>query len=239
MNEAKPAEPVSLLIVIPYWDGDIAMAKEMVKLIADLQPDHAKREAEILLVNRQDCKADPGMIACLKSKFNVHTLKSFSPMVGWPQGCNGMFGSAMIHVSQNMPVYGGVFWMEADCTPMRPSWHSELAAAWRARKPLTKVMGWIGDCNGDGTGFHITGCAVYDTKIAQILPDITMSCIAPWDYEHRNLIMGVGEKTTLIENCYRRAEPDPALLESGYAVVHGFKNDSLLKMVREKNLTKS
>jgi len=239
MNEAKPPKPVPILIVISYWDGDKNLAKKLVDLIVGMQSAHAQREAEVLLVCRQDCKIDKDMVAKLATRFNVHTLISFSPFKGWPQGCNGMFSSAMIHISQWMGEYEAVYWMEADCVPMRPSWYHELTAAWRARGPMTKIMGWIGDCDGGGNGTHITGCAIYHPKIAVLLPQITSSCTIPWDYEHRRLIIGVGERTNLIENAYRAVNATPATLDLPFAVIHGFKDESLLDLVSRKYLTKS
>lgn len=237
MTQAKPAEPVPLLVVIAYWEGDKNLARKLVNLIVGMQAVHAKREVEIMLVCRQDCKIDKEMVAKLATRFNVHTHVSTSPFKGWPQGPNGMFASSMIHISQWMKPYGGVFWMEADCVPMRPSWYTELSNNWKRRKASTRIMGWIGDCHGDGTGVHITGCAIYECKIAKILPCITASCTAPWDFEHRKAMVSVGERTPLIENAYRARNATEATAALPFAVIHGFRDESLLDLVSKKYLT--
>jgi len=131
MTQSKPPSIIPILVVISYWEGDKNLAKKLVNLIVGMQSEHAKRSVEIMLVCRQDCKVDLEMVGKLSTKFNVHTFLSKSPFRGWPQGCNGMFASSMIQISQNMNPFGGVFWMEADCVPMRPSWYSELSSAWR------------------------------------------------------------------------------------------------------------
>lgn len=223
-----------MMIAIPYWEGDKALAKKLIDLIVGMQTERAGNEVEFLLVYRQDSKIDPQMLTKLRTRFNAQGFQSTSPFRGWPQGCNGMFSSTMIHICQHNVNCSMVYWMEADCVPMRPSWYKELLEAWRKRAPTTKVMGWMGDCNGNGTGVHITGCAMYDAKIVKIIPRIVTSCVMAWDYEHRDAIVGVGERTSLIENAYKSTGATQATLDLPFAVIHGFKDESLLNLVAQK-----
>jgi hypothetical protein len=238
MTPAKPPPPCEVLVAISFWDGDRELCRKMVDLIVDLEPVHVGRRAGILLVHRQDCKVDNEMVAKLKTRFDVLVHKSDSPNRGWPQGCNGMFSSTILHVRRWKIPCKCIYWMEADCTPMYPGWFDDLAQAWRERKPMTLVKGWTGDCNGDGTGWHITGCALYDPEIAIKMPFITSTAGGAWDYEHRRAIMARGERTTLIENWYRKNKAPDSLMDKKYAVVHGIKDGSLCDMVRKKYLTR-
>jgi hypothetical protein len=238
MNSGKPYPPFPVLIVIPYWSGDKEVCRKMIDLMVDLEPEHVGRRAAVLLTHRQDEeRVDKEMVLKLKTRFNLYTLRSTSPQRGWPSGCNGMFGSAMIHVHVwNIPC-DCIYWMESDCTPMYRGWFDDLANAWARKKPMTLVMGWEGDCNHDGTGHHITGCALYDPHIAIKLSDITICDGVAWDYQYRKQIMAVGEKTLLIENAYKSKKATKRMMECGYAIVHGVKDGSLCDMVRRKYLT--
>lgn len=227
---------VGILIVIPYWQGDQVTAKEMCRVIAGLQANHAGTTAHVMLVARQDVKMDHDMINIISKKFNTLTHLSASPLRGWPNGSNGIFGDSMIRISNSKfdKTYETVFWMEPDCVPMRPNWFWDLVIAWRGRHPTTKIVGCRHDCNGDGTGDHITGCAMYHPNIARILPQICKSDHIAWDYQHRAAIVRMGGPTNQIANRYKGRNVEPTILNDPAAVIHGIKDYSLIKLVAKK-----
>lgn len=234
MNLAKPAPKIPILIVISYWDGDRDLARQMAALMADLQPHHVGRAAEVLIVCRQDSMIDQSIVEKLKTRFTVRTRVAGSPLRGWPGGCNGMFGSACIHISQSLNAYDCFFWMEADCVPMYCNWFADLHGEWVRRPKGTHIVGCKADANGDGSGWHITGCALYDCSISRIIPGLTTCTRQAWDWQFKHKIIEVGHHTNAIALKYKTTEPDAAMVESHYTVVHGWKNNWLINAVRAK-----
>lgn len=229
---------IPILICLPYWEGDRYQAVELCRIVAGLQSGHAELNAHVMLINRQDCMPDPHMVDIISQKFHVHTFQSRSPLKGWPQGSNGMFGSTMIHIANSFKdKYECVYWMEPDAIPLCPNWSWNLVQAWRAKHPKALIIGCRSDCNGDGTGDHITGCAIYHPNIARLMPYLTTCSGTAWDYEFRSDIVQVGGHTNLIENWYRARNAEPGILDRtkvGVNIIHGFKDDSLINLVKNK-----
>ena len=227
---------VPILICIPFWKGDQGQAIELCRIIAGLQAAHAAQTAHVMLINRQDCPMDTNMVKIISSKFNTLTYKSPSALRGWPSGPNGMFGTTMIHIANQFAKnYECVFWMEPDCVPLKPNWFWDLVLEWRRKHPKAKIVGCRHDCNGNGTGDHITGCALYDPNIARIMPAITRCCNIAWDYALRDRIVAIGGSTKLIQNRYRQINvPAGAIEEPGVSVCHGVKDRSVVNAVVRK-----
>lgn len=228
-----------MLICIPFWNGDKAQAMDLCKLLAGLQSHHVGPTAHIMLVARQDCTHDTNMIKIVMAKFNTFTFVTTSPLRGWPNGPNGMFGSTMVHVANNgKNKYECVYWMEPDAIPLCPNWFMDLLQAWRTRHANALIIGCRSDCNGDGSGDHITGCALYHPNIARLMPKLTSCTGQAWDYRFRADIVARGGHTHLIENWYRANNANPDVVERasthGVRIVHGFKDRSLVEAVAKK-----
>ena len=227
-----------MLICIPFWQGDISRAFDICRIIAGLQPHHVGPQAHVLLVARQDCKHDANMIKIVMPKFNTFTFVSNSPQKGWPNGPNGMFGQTLIHVANNAKnKYESIYWLEPDAVPLCPNWFNDLLGEWRRRHPKTLVVGCRGDCNGDGSGDHITGCAIYHPNIGRIMPKLTSCSGQAWDYKYRSDIVAVGGHTNMIENWYNAKNADPGIVDRvnmGVRIIHGFKDRSVVEAVAKK-----
>jgi hypothetical protein len=52
-----------ILICLGFWEGDKAMAKDVCRLMADLQTDPVGSAAQVMLCYRQDCALDKDMLA--------------------------------------------------------------------------------------------------------------------------------------------------------------------------------
>lgn len=237
---SRPPPPkVPLLAVIAFWKGDQGEAIELCRLLSGLQTTHCGQEVHIMLVNRQDCQMDPNLVKIAAQKYNVITHQSSSPLKGWPNGSNGMFSSSMIYVATSLKNrYETVYWMEPDAVPIHPNWHRALIHAWRTRHPSAWIVGCRHDCDGNGKGDHITGCALYDPEIAKKLPKITASCHIAWDYEHRAPIVRNGQGTHIIANHYKAKGMTMGtlddLLKQGVVIAHGYKDDSVRRCVKAK-----
>lgn len=235
----RPIPIVPLLVVIAFWERDQGDAIELCRLLCGLQEKHAGQEVHIMLVNRQDCKMDPNLVKIAAQKFNVLTHRSTSAQRGWPMGCNGMFASSMMHIGMRLKNrYETVYWMEPDAIPIHPNWHRALVHAWRKRHPSALVVGCRADCNGDGSGDHISGSCLYHPEITKKIPQIVATKGAAWDYEHRAVIVRNGQHTNLIANHYKARNILPAtiedLLKQGVVILHGTKDRSVINYVRTK-----
>ena len=228
-----------MIVCIPFWQGDKDKAMDLCKILAGLQSHHVGSLVHILLVARQDCQHDVNMIKIVMAKFNCFTHVTNSPLRGWPNGPNGMFGNTMVHIANNNKKnqYECIYWMEPDAIPICPNWFMDLLHVWRTRHPKTLIVGCRGDCNGDGSGDHITGCALYHPNIARLMPKLTGVTGQAWDYRYRAEIVQVGGHTHLIENHYNARNADPGIMERaklGVRIIHGFKDRSMVINVGKK-----
>lgn len=227
-----------MIIAIPFWNGDKQQAINLCKILSGLQGHPIGEVAHILLVARQDCSHDQRMLDALKPKFKVFTFIANSPMRGWPGGCNGMFSEAVRHIGNNAKnLYEVIYWMEPDAIPICPNWFMDLLHEWKHRNPGVLVRGCRSDCHGDGSGDHITGCALYHPKIARLMPELTRCQVAAWDYEHRKKIVEKGQHTHTIENWYnQRNLPEDVInrADIGVRIIHGVKDLSVVNAVAKK-----
>lgn len=227
-----------MLVCIPFWNGDKAQAMDLCKILAGLQDHHVGNICHVMLVARQDCSHDVNMIKIVMAKFNTFTHITTSPLRGWPNGPNGMFGSTMSHICHNgKNKYECVYWMEPDAIPLCPNWFMDLLHVWRNRHIDAWVIGCRSDCNGDGTGDHITGCALYHPNIAKLMPEITSCTGQAWDYKYRAKIVARGSHTPLIENWYAKRNAPPDIIDRvnvGVRIIHGFKDRSVVDQVAKK-----
>lgn len=236
MKSAK-APNYPILITLPYWSGDADMMRSVVKLCVGLQKEHVRRSCAFMLVARRDTPMDQDMVKLLATRFDVFTHQSNRFEKGWPQGPNGIFASTIIEVANRRNDVDCMFWLETDCVPMRPDWHQVLASEWRNRKPGVLVVGCKTTVDGSADSSHITGCALYDPKIALKMKVLTACSAGAWDWEHRRKILGVGQHTDRVHMIYRGKNADPKLVtqKNPPAVLHGIKDDSLLRLMSQKH----
>lgn len=229
-----------MLVCIPFWGGDKDKAMDLCRILVGLQSHHVGNIVHVLLVARQDCAHDQNMIKIVMAKFNCFTHVARSPLRGWPDGPNGMFGGTMIHIANNNKKnqYEVVYWMEPDAIPLCPNWFMDLLHAWRTRHIKSLVVGCRGTVDGSSQSDHITGCALYHPNIARLMPELTSCTGMAWDYKFRAKIIANGGHTPLIENFYNHKNADPLLvvdrLSKGVRIIHGFKDRSVMDLVAQK-----
>lgn len=227
---------VPILICVPFWEGDKDQAIDLLRIIAGLQAGHAGQTAHILLVARQDINIDPNMIKIISPKFNIFTYKSQSPLRGWPQGANGMFGSSMIYIANAFKdKYECVYWCEPDAIPVCPNWFWCLVEEWRKKHTEALIVGCRSTIDGNSQTDHVTGCALYHPNIARLMPYLTNCQTVAWDYQHRAKILQVAGSTPIIQNRYGQRNLDHAVInEAGVVVIHGVKSDCIVRAVKAK-----
>lgn len=228
-----------MLVCVPFWQGDKDRAMDLCKILSGLQPHHVGSLVHVMLVARQDCSHDENMIKIVMTKFNCFTHVTNSPLRGWPNGPNGMFGNTMIHIANNnrKNQYEVVYWMEPDAIPICPNWFADLLHAWRSRHPKALIIGCRGQIDESTTSDHITGCALYHPDIARLMPKLTGCTGEAWDWKHRAEIISVGGHTNTIENWYNAKNAEPGIVDRanlGVRIIHGHKDRSVIEHVAKK-----
>lgn len=229
---------MSMLICIPFWHGDKAQAIDLCKILTGLQQYPVGAAAHLMLVARQDCLHDQNMIKIAMTKFNTFTHVTNSPLRGWPNGPNGMFGNTMVHISNNCKnKYDCIYWMEPDAIPLCPNWFADLHHAWKNRHQNVLVLGCRGQVDESTTSDHITGCAMYHPMIARLMPKLTSCTGQAWDWKFRSEIIAVGGHTHMIENFYKATNLPMDIVnraDLGVRILHGCKDRSVVNSVAQK-----
>lgn len=234
--KSAPPPNYPILITLAYWHGDADMMRSLVKLCVGLQKEHAGRSCAFMLIARRDTPIDQDMVRLIATRFDVFSYQSNRFEKGWPQGPNGVFASTIIEVAKRRNDCDCMFWLETDCVPMRPDWHKILANEWKKRGNNVNIVGCSTTVDGNERTRHITGCALYDQKIALKLTKLIGPGHDAWDWGCRREMLGMGKNTEKVWLKFRYPTADPEWMNHSDppAIIHGVKNKSLQNMVAEK-----
>jgi len=256
-SNAAATKKAKLLVCIQFYEGDRDAAEGLALLIADLERTRC-HDADILLVNRADCRPlGPTVKTKLAAKFNKvleHKCRR-TDAKGYPHGPNQMFSDLVMLMGQRPLVedYYAFVNLETDCVPTRPGWISELAEAWRAAKLTGKsVIGFI----HDNPIPHLNGVAVWASEIMAIVGNkylIGSSPSVAFDIWQAKRIEPHAAATPLIRFSYRKETITPAELFATHphspsdkrikeqqiapCLYHGVKDDSARAAVRARHIT--
>lgn len=237
--------PKKILLALQFWDGDKEQAMKVARLVADLQPGICEI-ADFMFVARFDCTQDQRTIEHVSRKFNVqHFINQRFRGAEWPHGCNQLAFGTLDYVytkmeSKRIPDYKAVLLFEADSAPMHPAWISALSEEWD--KKDVKVLGHLLAHGPDGKG-HVNGNCLISTDKAFLkwLCRDVGGCTphAGWDWVLAPKFRQKGwADTPLIRSWYNQrgmtAETFETASRQGMALLHGFKDDSLLRHVRAR-----
>lgn len=235
-----------ILLLLQFWEGDRDQAMRTARLIADLQPGFCDI-ADFMFVARFDSTNDGKTMDYVSRKFHVHShVNTGRRGVGWPSGCNDLFFGSIDHVyshrlAERLPDYKAVLTFEADCCPLHPEWVSTLSAAWD--KAGTKMYGPV--VSGPGMNEHCNGNTFVSGDLEHLrwLAREIGGCSphVGWDYLLYPKFLARGVKNAPeMRSIYRAIGFTPEvfakLRQQGVSFVHGVKDDSLEKIVREKFL---
>lgn len=245
----KKEQPVSekFLITIPFWSGDKSQAGQLAKLLADLEPKHSDR-ADILLVNRFDTPGlGPEAIKYISRKFNVLQHRSARKETGWPSGCNGLFFGMLEYVyhmleAGKIPRYRAIFNMASDVVPLRKDWlaylHDEWTALQKSKHPVKFAGAFI-----ENSKDHINGDAAFLSSdldfLRWLIKDVGgIKVRAGWDwilagdFRSRGWANVEGIRSLWQTPTMTKPEAENWLKQKVY-MIHGVKDDSLLRHARE------
>lgn len=195
---------MKILIALQFWAGDRGASIRLAKFLADLETTHSN-EADLLLVNRFDCKPlQPDTIRLLSRKFNVYTYQTRARVTGWPHGCNAMWISTIEWVRSmsyggKTPNYKAIFTCEGDGAPVYQNWIARLHAAWDRVDSLGSITIAGHVVGGPGTDIfaHVNGNAMISGQKKKLDWTLrTASSVHPnvgWDYALRDEFPKVGQ----------------------------------------------
>lgn len=245
----KKARPVSdkILLSVPFWEGDKNQAGLLLKLLADLEHKHST-QADVLLTHRFDAKPlGPDAIKYISRKFNVYQHKSQRREQGWPRGCNGLFFGSLEFIyhmldAGKIPAYKAIFNMASDVVPLRRDWLAWLSHTWDSLQNVSHPVRVAGAFVG-GDRDHINGDACFLSSelpflkwlvkgVGGIKPAAGWDWLLAGDFRDRGWSDIAGIKSLWSTPTMTRKEADYWLAEKVY-LVHGVKDDSLLRHARE------
>lgn len=241
-----------ILLALQFWEGDKADAMEVAKLIADLETEPVK-DAIFLFSARRDCTHDNDVVEYVRKKFKTYTTIGQRTERGYPGGSNALWHDTMSWAWNELkngridPIET-VLTFEADACPTRPGWHYELLQEWRQKQPC-KVLGHL-LIQGRT---HVNGNAMFDPYILRDIRGI-LGCSVndPWDLHHYPAYQTVAKASELVWSMFKTptVTADEVFapkveIATGHplqnwslfpALLHGVKDDSARKAVREKFL---
>ena len=165
-----------LLLNFQFWDADKAQAMALARLLADLEP--VKRTDCIFLFSaRFDCDHDHETVAYVSEKFETRLFTTKKHPVGWPAGPNNQMAQSYTwaierHREGSLPI-DAVFFMEADCVPLKVGWLDDIIAEYTACGK--QILGpWLtrgdGRCNEHVNGNCIIGINFWRTHRSFLRP---------------------------------------------------------------------
>jgi hypothetical protein len=249
--------PTKILIAIPFWEQDKEQAMLVARLLADLENGHSDK-ADVLLMSRFDCPpADKPTLDHVSRKFNTYSQVCKRRGVGWGHGSNELFFGVMDwlysnNVAKKVPEYKAVLMFESDSCPLTPNWINALHDSWDAsqRGPRTvKVYGPLlsqpeHPLMPKGIS-HINANALYagDLKFLKTLAREIGGCNPQggYDWHLAPRFMKIGWKDCpQIKSWWRSINVTPAILDNlihqGVVMMHGFKDNSLIELIRSRYL---
>lgn len=233
-----------ILLALQFWSGDREQAMENARLIADLEP-RLSEKADFLFSARFDCTQDMETVEYVSRKFKVHThINRHRQGKEWPHGPNELWFGTVDYVfdfgrAKRLPPYKAVLTFEADASPISPHWIERLSTAWDAAK--VKVLGAMQTTPGP----HINGnCLVSgDQSFLKLIGRDIGGCSPQggWDYILAPVFKKQGWADCPLMKSFwgcktMSSEWFSSLLNQHVCFVHGIKDDSVRRMVRERFL---
>lgn len=235
-----------IVVALQFWEGDKARAMRLARFIADLEPGMSDK-VEFAFVARFDATHDHETIAYVSHKFKVWTLTGTRRTEGWPDGCNDLAldlfhqAARLSRPRNSWENIKAVYLIESDVMPVCKDWLARISDEWDVAQEHGKfILGsWSPYHSPVG---HVNGNMLVAPDLVFRLSDI-ISCPfrAGWDAHFGPKFSPHWWKSVLLQNHYDyRANIPPEILWSGVdgvtppAVVHGVKDNSAERQVREK-----
>jgi hypothetical protein len=232
---------MSLLILMPYWEGDRKQTEDLATLLADIEPT-LNGNASILFLARRDAKPiEPSVLARCKAKFlNASLLYCERHCSGYPYGPNEMFYYSLSAMFKLRGKYTAWLNLESDCVPMRKDWIVELLSRYNKSVASGKVI--LGNILFDHPTPHVNGVAVYPMNLVGIFQNTILGGRPdnPYDLEMAPNFLKVASDDDSFHLDFKRdtigEEELLGFTRNGVQpiIYHGVKDDSARKIIRSK-----
>ncbi len=226
---------------------------KVARLVADMESLHSEL-ADFLFSARFDCTQDEATVKYVSKRFNTHTFINKSRRAEvWPFSCNELAIGSLDHIytqgqAGKFPEYKAILLFEADSCPLVPSWIPRLHSEWgRLNSRGANMIGAMTPPGPPETeGMHINGGSCLISGAAEHLHWIARKVggckpSAGWDWYLTPQFKQHGWADCPGMKSFWRAPTMEQpffdrICKEGVFFVHGIKNDSVIRMVREKYL---
>jgi len=236
-----------MLTVIPFYSGDVAQARELLKWIKDLGgcPEHS-----LLLVADAAIQWSIGLeMIALGNKAFRHTglITTKESVAGWPQGSNMLWRTTAAHCKAHRTSF---LWLEPDAIPLKPGWLDQIQKAYDASKK--QFLGRVYAALHEGVPpKSMSGIAVYPENVIDLV-ESKINWNNPWDMEISDIVVPLAESTKLIQHFWGPAQNQAPTfasvrtkdspvntftldnIDAQAVVFHRNKNGTLINLLRNK-----
>jgi len=200
-----------LILNVQFWEGDREQACQLVKLMADMEPEK-RYDVTLLMSARFDCAHDQPTLEYAAKKFKVETFRSQPHRTGWPGGPNDLMAQSYMWCVENTRNRkidaNGVFFIESDAIPLDMNWLNHLLHEWKTCVDSGKqVLGcWLtqGDCNVE----HVNGNMIIHKDFWRDNRSIFTPGSGGWDADGWHFIKPHAMPSRLIWSDYGLGKPD-------------------------------
>ncbi len=240
-----------ICIVLQYHGGDYFRAMELARFIARIEP---KRRDDVLFMffGRWDAAPPDGTtLELVRQKFDAAFAQTSKyRWHGWPAGPNGIAREAMGNAATWLPYYFGgamanveaLLLIEPDVTPFARDWIDQMIDDWKAFGVSTENPGGVWQIgawrDSGGPGGHINGNCLIRVDIARTVPLQVITPHVAWDCAIAPLMRGHWYDSWLFRNDFQGVNATlerlrrPIRGEHPPVLIHGYKDDSALKLAR-------
>jgi hypothetical protein len=237
-----------VLIVLPFYSGDLSLAKSLLGWINALGgcPEH-----NLLLAADANVQWDVvlDMIALGNKSFrNTGVITTKESVTGWPKGSNVLFKTVAQHCKDHHTAF---LWLEPDCVPLRKGWIDEIQKAYNERtKPF---MGRIYSATDPGVPSKMmSGIGVYPENAIDLIGNACDTDKA-WDVMVADLVVPKCDNTRLIHHFWGQPNLAPTfsavrtpqspintftfeMIDPESVIFHRNKDGTLIKLLRKRLL---
>jgi hypothetical protein len=244
-SESDRRQLPKIMLALQYCPLDYGAAMRLLEFILKLEKE--KREDVLFMVSyRNDAKPPPSDLWGRFGEIFPRSMvvSSNRGSRGHPAGCNGLWLDTMVNAADigYRSKIDGVFTFEPDCVPIRRDWIDRIRRDWKIatankRTVIGHLMPSTEDCPE-----HVNGNMLIHSQILRGIPQIPLCPpnIA-WDIYSVNYFRPHWVHSDFIRNRYHHTNVSTEQIledqERGTAMIHGVKDDSVIKIFEKIPLT--
>ncbi len=225
-----------ICIVLQYHGGDYFRAMELARFIAALEP-KKRDDVCFMFFGRWDAnEPDAITLAQVALKFRVGFCSTSKyKWHGWPAGPNGIAREVLEAAPNWLPFYfrdariDALLMLEPDVVPFARFWLDRLIAEWQRAGDAWQVGAWRGSGGPEG---HINGNCLIRADVSRVLPLQVITPHLAWDCAIAPLMRDHWRVSKLFVNHFQAVNATREKIPESAVLVHGYKDNSALKLAR-------